>query len=144
MKLLRKSYKALLTEFSGKECIVYQMFGSYQGEWVGAVDDGDNIELWRGSYGSCSGCDFIEHQETYDADGNKEWIGDFISSDSAVEYFKNEKPFAVIPKETLRRVDFDTFVSFLPRNVINDSSFQYDGESEDNLEKLYNEIIKSI
>ena len=57
-------YGDMLSKVKGKPCIAFKMFGSYQGEWVAAFDGCENIELWKGYYGSCSSCDWIEgHQE---------------------------------------------------------------------------------
>lgn len=48
-------------KFLGFRVIAFQRFGSYQGEWYAVVQrPNSKIELVKGSYGSCSGCDELE------------------------------------------------------------------------------------
>lgn len=123
-------YDDMLSQVKGLPCVGFVMFGSYQGEWVGLLDSGDSIELWKGCYGSCSGCDFIESIRDYDSDE--------IPDDKVIEYFKEEKAFLSIPKniiETMTEKDFD---EIFPANIRKDI---YD--FEDGKKRLF-EVIKSV
>jgi hypothetical protein len=92
-----EDYGDMLAKVTGKKLISFEMFGSYQGDWVAALESGDNIELWKGSYGSCSGCDWLESE--------KNWEDGTVDDQKAADYFKEDLPFATIPKETVLRVD---------------------------------------
>jgi len=46
---------------AGAEVLAYETFGSYQGDWWAKVNY-EGKQFWvRGSYGSCSGCDALQH-----------------------------------------------------------------------------------
>lgn len=122
-----EDYGDMLSQVTGKKCLAFVMFGSYQGEWVAVLDSGDNVELWKGRYGSCSGCDWIEAEKNYEKNT--------VSLEKAKEYFKEDKPFAIIPKKTIQRVDLETFTQMLPANVRSDIY-------EFNTEELFKEVKK--
>lgn len=112
-----------------KTLIAENYFGSYQGDYIITLANGDTIELYKGGYGSCSGCDWLEAE--------KDWETGEIGEEKIKEYLKDEKPFAIIPKETMQRVDLDTFITFLPANTRADV---YDF----NAQELYDEIRKNL
>lgn len=45
-----------------EQVVCYVQFGSYQGEWVlvSRTEDRQTYKIYKGSYGSCSGCDSFE------------------------------------------------------------------------------------
>lgn len=45
---------------AGAEVLVWDEFGSYQGDWLAKVVYKGKIGFIRGGYGSCSGCDAFE------------------------------------------------------------------------------------
>jgi hypothetical protein len=49
-------------EATGVKVKEFEMFGSYQGDWIALLEDGRVI---TGSYGSCSGCDAFEAEFGY-------------------------------------------------------------------------------
>jgi len=108
-----EDYGDMLSKVTGLKLIAYHCFGSYQGDWIAALENGDSIELWKGYYGSCSSCDWLEAKVEYDADYESRSVSDA----DAKSYFKEDRPFAVIPKETVARVDTDTFEAMLPANT---------------------------
>lgn len=124
-----ENYGDMLAKVKGKKVISYVEFGRYQGEWIATLEDGDNIELWKGYYGSCSGCDFIEAEKNYEKET--------VSLEKAKEYFKENRPFAVIPKETLSRVDLETFTQMLPANI-RDEVYEFEPKT------LFDDIQKNF
>ena len=55
------SYQQAL-EAAGAEVLLFQSFGSYQGDWWAKVNF-NNETLWvHGTYGSCSGCDAFQSE----------------------------------------------------------------------------------
>lgn len=55
------SYKKCL-ELAGAEVIVFQYFGSYQGDWWAKVRYNGQMGWVNGSFGSCSACDAFEFE----------------------------------------------------------------------------------
>lgn len=106
------NYGDMLSQVTGKPCIDFICFGSYQGEWVALLDSGEDVELWKGSYGSCSGCDWLEAE--------RNWTTDEVSDEKAREFFKEDRPFLAIPKHTIRDMSLETFEQIFPANVRKD------------------------
>jgi len=98
-------------------------------EWVAVLEEGDNFELWKGYYGSCSGCDSLQSEKNYEHDD--------VRLTWAQEYFKGDTAFLIIPKETMERLTEETFIELIPANVRNDI-YGFNGK------ELYEEIMKSL
>lgn len=56
---MEQSY-TMVAEARGQRVLWYRQFGSYQGEWLLFSRDDDLYYVYKGSYGSCSGCDHLE------------------------------------------------------------------------------------
>lgn len=122
-------YGDMLSQVKGLPCVGFVMFGSYQGDWVGLLDNGKEIELWKGYYGSCSGCDFIERERDYDTDE--------IDDKKAHDYFKEDQAFLKIPKELIKDLTLEQFREIFPANL-RDGIYDY----EDNESELFESIKK--
>lgn len=125
------NYGDIISFITNKPLIAYVEFGSYQGDYVTVVDDGDDVLLYKGYYGSCSGCDWIE--------GGRDWTTGEIDEAKIREFGEKEAEhsFASIPKETVLRVDADTFTAMLPANV-RSSIYDFDGA------ELYARIVEKL
>ncbi len=123
------NYGDLLGKVLGKPCIVYIEFGSYQGDYIAVLNGGSNIELFKGSYGSCSGCDWLEDR--------KDWSTGEVSDSEARSYVETEHPFAEIPKDTLMSCTLEAFLEMLPANTRKDI-WDFDGS------KLLEDIKQAI
>jgi len=55
------SYKECL-ELAGAKVLVFENFGSYQGDWWARVNYQGKIGWIHGSFGSCSDCDAFESE----------------------------------------------------------------------------------
>ena len=77
-----------------------------------SLDADENIEIYKGTYGSCSGCDWLEAQKEY----NHETERYELSESDAKGFIVDFKPFAVLPKSMLEFLDEDTFKKILPAN----------------------------
>ncbi len=58
-RMLNADY-TLAAEARGQRVLWYRRFGSYQGEWLIFACDDEMFYVYRGGYGSCSGCDHVE------------------------------------------------------------------------------------
>jgi hypothetical protein len=108
------NYGELLQYALGKKLLKYEEFGSYQGDYI-AILQGDNegIEIWKGSYGSCSGCDWLEAE--------RDWEDGTISKEKALEYVKDDKPFLIVEKNKIPvLVNSENISAFFPANTRKD------------------------
>ena len=95
----------------GQDVLLFQQFGSYQGEWMMLARTADTFYVYKDSYGSCSGCD------SYEAAGFG-WRDDGISMDAARKFAEDYKPFIEIPRATMRNlVKNGTLGNVLPANI---------------------------
>lgn len=98
---------SLVAWIRGHRPLVYLTFGSYSGEWVClAVDDSDrHFYVYKGYYGSCSGCDSLEHDDP-------------TSREECWNFAKDYPPFAEIPPETMKNLcERNTLKKVLPGNI---------------------------
>lgn len=115
------NYGDMLSKVLGKKLIAYKEYGSYQGDWLAIIDGENTLHIYRGIYGSCSGCDFIEAE--------RDWDSQEIDDEVAKGYFKNERPFLSLEKATYLKMSREEFLSVLPANTRSD----YDDWSFDDL-----------
>lgn len=90
---------------NGQTLVLYQEFGSYQGEWLMLAKDGRQYAVYKGSYGSCSGCDDYQAVEPR-------------TLSQAKEFAKGYPSFIEIPTSTMRNmVEARTLAKVFPANV---------------------------
>jgi hypothetical protein len=109
---------------NNQEVLIFEMFGSYQGEWVMISKDESNYYIYKDWYGSCSGCDAYESEMDYED----------VTREKAEKFAESYKPFAIIPKQTaINMVEFGTLRQVMPANVKDGYSddVDFDKVSED-------------
>lgn len=84
-------YGDVLAVVNDLEKLSYTEYGSYQGEYIATLTDGDRLFYYQGSFGSCSGCDWLEAEKDYTNDWELEYK-------KAVEYCADIKPKYIVPK----------------------------------------------
>lgn len=90
-----------------QEILYYQEFGSYQGEWILFSCNEDQYFIYKGYYGSCSGCDDYEAELSYEP-----------TREQAIEFAKKYHHFASFDKETANHIiENDSLLSILPYNI---------------------------
>src|SRR6266566_2398477 len=88
----------------------YRSFGGYQGEWLLLSKGERDYFLYKGSYGSCSGCD------SWEAWGNSE-----PTKEQAQEFVKDYPSFAEVPIATMQNLALNrTIEKILPANMRGD------------------------
>lgn len=107
----------------GHEVLFYREFGSYQGEWAMISYCNEEYYVWKGSYGSCSGCDLYE----------AEMSGDEIFADEKTRKFAEDyAPFLEVPARTMRALaaqGWEAVGRILPANIRAESLDGYDWDS---------------
>lgn len=89
-----ENYGDMLAQINNMDLIDFRERGSYQGEYLATMVDGDRIFFFQDSYGSCSGCDWLEDE----AIGYKDH-GYEVKYKSALKYCGDIKPKWIIPKD---------------------------------------------
>lgn len=74
---LRVSGYQIVAEVRGHDVLWFREFGSYQGEWLLFSRDAANYYIWRGSFGSCSGCDHFQSHFSGDGPYSRKYVEDF-------------------------------------------------------------------
>lgn len=97
MKLEPLNYGTVLATGLKAELLAYKEYGSYQGDWIAILKTTDDkVEIFKGNYGSCPGCDWLED--------NSNWDGE-ISEESVTEFCRREgKPFLELDSRTARTI----------------------------------------
>jgi hypothetical protein len=89
--------------------IYYQEFGSYQGEWLLVSKGHDNYFIYKGSFGSCSGCDSFEAEFGY---------REGITVERAKNFADGYDPFLIVPKDTMKNIcKKKKLLEIIPKNI---------------------------
>lgn len=94
----------------GQEVLLYEQFGSYQGEWLMLAKGADTYFIYKDYYGSCSGCDSYE--------ASFSWSSEDVPMADALKFAEGYKPFLDVPRSTMRNlVEKGTLEKILPANI---------------------------
>lgn len=125
-EVFRGSSYEIVAWARGHEVLLYETYGSYQGEWLLFARDPKTGEylIYKGSYGSCSGCDSYQAWEpgysSYD-DETGEYTNSKITREKAMEFAADYPPFIEIPRATaIALAENGTLESVFPANVNDD------------------------
>lgn len=88
-KIKVTDYGDMLATVNDLELVSYEEAGDYQGEYLAVLKDKNRLFYYSGSFGSCSGCDWLEDERDY-TDGTVEYK-------KAVEYCGDIKPMYIVP-----------------------------------------------
>lgn len=85
------NYGDMLAQINQLELIYYKEVGDYSGEYLAILADDERMFIYKGSFGSCSGCDWLEDNQ----------IG-FNDSPYKIKYkdavgFADNKPLYIVP-----------------------------------------------
>jgi hypothetical protein len=84
-----ENYGEVLAAINDMELVSFEDDGGYQGEYKVVLKEGDRLLYYFGSYGSCSGCDWIEDV--------KDWDTGEIPYKEALDYCAGIKPMYIVP-----------------------------------------------
>lgn len=82
-------YGDMLSQVFDAELVAYQEYGSYQGEYLAVLNEKGIYKFYMDSYGSCSGCDWIEAERGYEGE---------VSYKAALDYCNQITLKFAIPK----------------------------------------------
>jgi|SRR5665213_324404 len=116
--------------------ISYKEYSHYNGDYVAIIEKDHDWLIYKGYYGSCSGCDFLEgtrlfSEEDYGkfeeySDEQDEWLKKCeILPAVKEEYLDEHPPFLVLPKSQVPD-SVEDFIALLPANT----RINFDSESE--------------
>jgi hypothetical protein len=129
------NYGDLLAVGLEMRLLAYEEYGSYQGDYIAILfdDKEKKVKVYKGCYGSCSGCDWLEAE--------RDWRNNSLSKEQINSYCKNEKPFAELDKRKLETIvnseDPKIYFPANTRNNYNDWSW---GDLRNILEKAQSEM----
>lgn len=111
-----ESYRDIAS-LRGQIPLLYQSFGDYQGEWVLFARDKKQYLIYRGSFGSCSGCDDLQN----------EFYGEETTQSRVDDWVAKYPPFVEIPRTTACNLAKGGTVSqVFPANVRDSGEIPYD------------------
>jgi hypothetical protein len=120
------NYGQFLEEATGGILLSYKEFGSWQGDYIAIIEKLNEIHIYKGSYGSCSGCDWLQDAgEDVETDGGE--YTKVISRKEKDDYLNSYPPFLVIPKEQVPDT-LEDFKTLLPANTRIDVDDEEDGD----------------
>lgn len=98
-----ENYGQMLATINDLAPVTYEEFGSYQGDYVAINADDKRFFAYVGSFGSCSGCDWLEAE--------RDWNDDTVGYKEAVEYCGDLPPKLILPKRKYSEQEWFSFVS---------------------------------
>lgn len=102
---------SLIAELNDQSEIFYGEYGDYQGEWILVTYADDMFYIYKGGYGSCSGCDHV-----YDLHDHY-WRSE-ITKEELVEEFSIYTPFITVSVDTMEHIiEKDAVETILPYNL---------------------------
>ena len=108
-----KNYGELLSAGLNMELLAYQTYGSYQGDYIAILAGDNKICLYKGSYGSCSGCDWFEANSEYTSEGDE------VTEEKVKEYTTELNPFLVIEEDKIDTIlGMEDISQIFPANKI--------------------------
>jgi hypothetical protein len=128
-----ENYGELLAKGLEMKLLFYEEYGSYSGDYIAILESDDTVEIYKGNYGSCSGCDWLEAE--------RDWETNSVSDEKIKEYCSDEKPFLSVDKSKLDTlINSEDMSVYFPANTRND----YDDWNFDDIKKALIEIKSQL
>lgn len=97
--LFVNDYGELLAQVNGMDLVSFETDNGYQGDYCAVLTDGERLFYYVGSYGSCSGCDWLEDEDVYSSDEKYGKIYKVLYK-NALDYCGGIKPKYIVPKNS--------------------------------------------
>jgi hypothetical protein len=129
------NYGQVISQANDQELLVYREFGDYQGDWIAITKDEEKYYVYKGYYGSCSGCDALQDFSHYAEEG-------FWTKEKLQEFAVDYPPFIDVEKETfLELLRQGKLIDILPANTRLDYDVDYT-DVDDNY--VFKELEKEL
>ncbi len=69
-KIKVEDYGDMFAKVKDMRLVKFEYFGSYQGQYLVVLEDDGWLYFYIGSYGSCSGCDWLEAERDFEGEVN--------------------------------------------------------------------------
>ena len=110
--LFVNDYGELLAQVNGYDLVSFERDGGYQGDYCAVLTDGERLFYYIDSYGSCSGCDWLEDKGSwYQIEGELDKQRTESGKSYAVpytdelEFCGGIKPKYIVPKDSPLKVE---------------------------------------
>lgn len=121
-KIYVDNYGEMLALVNDLELVSFEEDGGYQGEYLAVLKDEERLFYYIGSYGSCSGCDWLEDENDYETNEMGKAYG--ISYKNALDYCGGIKPKYIVPKNMplkyIKKGEYEGFAILLTMKTIQD------------------------
>jgi len=101
-----EDYGDLISQITNSDLVFFRREGNYSGDYFIVTSIDDIYFFYRGYFGSCSGCDFLESEDVFLSDEEFKEVGKTIRYKIpykiALEYTNQSKPCYIIPKILLK------------------------------------------
>lgn len=100
------NYGELLAQVNDMELISFETDNGYQGDYCAVLMNGERLFYYIGSYGSCSGCDWLEAEDISDfnSDNDRNGKNYKILYKDALDYCGDIKPMYIVPKNSPMKI----------------------------------------
>ena len=122
-------YGDVLAVINDLEKVSFETGGGYQGEYKAVLTDGKRDFYYFGSYGSCSGCDWLEDVNDY-INAPKNVNGYWVPYKEARDYCADIKPTYIVPKVVVLEFSVKEYDDFKFVSVITAASPDSEATSE--------------
>lgn len=86
-----QDYGDVLAQINNMELVSYEEEDDYQGQYLAVLKDKDRLFYYTGSFGSCSGCDWLQDVQ--------DWKDGTVSYKDALDYCQDMKPRYIVPED---------------------------------------------
>jgi len=133
------NYGIIISKANNQKLLVYKQFGSYSGDWIAITKNDTKYYIYKGVYGSCSGCDSLE---SFLADNNFDYFNDdenFFTIEKIKEFSSKYPVFIEVDKNIfISLLKEKSFLKILPRNT----RLDYEFDDNDIFKELEKEILE--
>lgn len=124
-------YGDMFAKVLNMDLIHYSEYGSYSGSWIGILRDRDKVFIYIDYYGSCSGCDWLEAE--------KSWETGEVDAKNAIQYVGDVKPMLILPIFMAEKLCEDDVRRILSMDM-HDSDMGYEDDIDEIIKKILTDL----
>jgi len=127
-KIKVDDYGDMFAKVLGMDLVVFQQYGSYQGEYLVVLNDKGTYKFYIGHYGSCSGCDWLEAE--------RDWDTSEVEYKDALEYCNGIQLKFAMPKTLWETLNDEQ------KQLLVEKDYYYEEEMKEEILKVGKELTK--